>query len=252
MMKKLAILISFGLLFTLSCSEKEPVLSSISNVNFTPCRQEILKSSELSGKVNIEFTEKGVQVLYSNFAVTCDFTDVAVTHTFENGVLNITQKASPSQANCICYTDVSYTIEGIAQNEVNVIFINGKQVYCYNENLSLKGTKWKLAGIYDTQTGALTELEPKDCAECYTLMFDTDSTLSGKGVGNILDGKCEINYKTYDIHISIGTATFVNILFDEKLYLDSLNKVYRFSLQEDKLFLYFNKHDYLLFNLLKP
>jgi hypothetical protein len=28
---------------------------------------------------------------------------------------------------------VSYTINGILQNEVNVIFINGKQVYCYND-----------------------------------------------------------------------------------------------------------------------
>jgi hypothetical protein len=41
---------------------------------------------------------------------------------------------------------------------------------------SLKGTKWKLAGIADTGTGTLQELEPKDCKECYTLAFDTDHT----------------------------------------------------------------------------
>jgi hypothetical protein len=34
----------------------------------------------------------------------------------------------------MCYTDVSYTISGILQSEVNVIFINGEQVYCYNDN----------------------------------------------------------------------------------------------------------------------
>jgi hypothetical protein len=45
-----------------------------------------------------------------------------------------------------------------------------------NENLSLKGTQWKLAGIVDTQTGDLTVLEPTDCEECYTLRFDTDFT----------------------------------------------------------------------------
>jgi len=41
---------------------------------------------------------------------------------------------------------------------------------------SLKGTKWKLAGIVDTETGVLKVLEPKDCVECYTLTFDMDST----------------------------------------------------------------------------
>jgi hypothetical protein len=37
--------------------------------------------------------------------------------------------------------------------------------------------KWKLAGIVDAETGILTELEPKDCAGCYTLTFGTDSTV---------------------------------------------------------------------------
>ena len=43
-------------------------------------------------------------------------------------------------------------------------------------DLILKGTKWKLAGITDP-TGSLKVLEPKDCAECYTLTFETDSTV---------------------------------------------------------------------------
>ncbi|MDR2139809.1 MAG: hypothetical protein LBP50_09710, partial [Tannerella sp.] len=43
----------------------------------------------------------------------------------------------------------------------------------------LAGTKWKLAGIVDMETGALRELEPKDCAGCYTLVFDSDHTASG-------------------------------------------------------------------------
>ena len=51
-----------------------------------------------------------------------------------NRFLNITQQASPNEAKCRCYTDVSYTITGISKTEVNVIFINGKQVYCYNDN----------------------------------------------------------------------------------------------------------------------
>lgn len=105
------------------------------NVSFTPCLQsELRSSSEFSDKVDVEFTDKGVQIKYRNFEVTCDFTTVNVTHTFANGVLNITQQGSPNQANCICYTDVSYTINGISQNEVNVIFINDVQVYCHNDD----------------------------------------------------------------------------------------------------------------------
>jgi len=53
--------------------------------------------------------------------------------------------------------------------------------FCQNKNeaelpTSLKGTKWKLAGIVDDETGVLQVLEPKECEECYTLTFDTDST----------------------------------------------------------------------------
>ncbi len=115
-MKRMIILLSLGILLSISCSEKESIPFPVSKISFTPCRQEILKSSELSDKVDVAFTDEGVQVSYYNFEVPCDFTDVSVTHTFENGVLNITQQGSPDQANCICYTDVSYTIEGIKQN----------------------------------------------------------------------------------------------------------------------------------------
>jgi len=41
---------------------------------------------------------------------------------------------------------------------------------------TLNGTSWKLVGIMDTRTGSLTELEPKDCKKCYTLMFGTSTT----------------------------------------------------------------------------
>jgi len=51
---------------------------------------------------------------------------------------------------------------------------------------SLKGTKWKLAGIVDEETGDLKVLEPKDCADCYTLTFDTDYTANVRVVENTL------------------------------------------------------------------
>ena len=136
-MKKGAILLSLVALFTVSCVESE-LEPQISNVSWTPCEQNkqgeqsTLKSETFSDKVDVEFSDKGIQILYYDFEVPCDFTTVNVTHTFVNGVLNITQQGFPNQANCVCYTNVSYTIGEISQDKVNVIFINGEQVYCYN------------------------------------------------------------------------------------------------------------------------
>ena len=138
-MKKVAILLSLAVLFAVSCAKSDlETTQQVSSVSSTPCKQDVLKSSGLSdksNKVDVEFTNKGVQITHYDFEVSCDFTTVNVTHSFVNGVLNITQQGTPNQANCICYTDVSYTINGISQDEVNVIFINGVQVYCYNNTL---------------------------------------------------------------------------------------------------------------------
>jgi|GEM_PF-1741870 len=132
--------------FASGCDEKEIPLNVGNNVSFTPCQPSKLRSSGLSDKVDVEFTTKGVQITHYDFEVPCDFTTVNVNHTLVNGVLNITQQGSPNHADCVCYTDVSYTIDGILQDEVNVIFINGVQVYCYYENV-LQGTKWKLIEV---------------------------------------------------------------------------------------------------------
>ena len=112
-MKKTAILLSLGVFLAVSCENSEQE-SQISNVNFTPCQQSTLKSSGLSDKADVEFTDNNIQITYRNFEVTCDFTTVNVTHTFVNGVLNITQQGLPNQANCVCHSDVSYTIDGIS------------------------------------------------------------------------------------------------------------------------------------------
>ena len=163
-MKNAAMLLGLGIFLTVSCVEKEPesqvlcvekeLESQVSNVSFTPCQQNKLKSTELSSKVDVEFTGRDIQITYHDFEVTCDFSNVNVTHTFVNGFLNITQQGFPNQAKCICYTDVSYTINGISKNEVNVIFINGVQVYCYNDNeltvdegVVINGVKWATRNV---------------------------------------------------------------------------------------------------------
>ena len=53
-------------------------------------------------------------------------------------------------------------------------------------NISLQGTKWKLAGIVDSQVDTLIKLEPKDCEECYTLVFDTEYTAKVRFIKAIL------------------------------------------------------------------
>jgi hypothetical protein len=71
----------------------------------------------------------------------------------------------------------------------------------------LKGTKWKLAGIADVKTGTLTALEPKDCAECYTLVFDTDYTASGRSITrNVTVNLLDLNPYRYieDIYYDEG------------------------------------------------
>jgi hypothetical protein len=47
---------------------------------------------------------------------------------------------------------------------------------------TLKGTKWKLVGIVDTETGNLEVLEPKDCEECYTLTFKTNYVVEARSI----------------------------------------------------------------------
>jgi hypothetical protein len=133
LMKRTVILLGLIVFLTFSCEKREPESQAL-NVSFTPCKQSKLRSSVPLNKVDVEFTGKSVQISYFDFEVTCDFTKVNVTFIFENGFLSITQQGSPNRAKCICYTDVSYTINGISQDEVNVIFINGMQVYCYNGN----------------------------------------------------------------------------------------------------------------------
>ena len=115
-----------------SCEQQGSELQ-VSDVKWTPCKQVILRSSALLNDVAVEFNDKGIRITCNNFGAPCDFTTVNVTHTLVNGVLNITQQGFPNQAKCVCYTDVSYTINGILQREVNVIFINGVEVYCHNE-----------------------------------------------------------------------------------------------------------------------
>jgi len=91
-MKKAALLLGLGIFLTVSCAEIK-IESQVSDVHFTPCQQnELRSSSEFSSEVEVTFIDNGVQIMYRNFEVTCDFSDVSVTHTFVNGFLGSVAK----------------------------------------------------------------------------------------------------------------------------------------------------------------
>ena len=95
-----------------------------------------------------------------------------------------------------------------------------------NEEFTLKGTKWKLEGIVDTETGALQVFEPTDCEKCYTLTFDTDGTFRGQTTSNLVLGSYEFDYNTCTYHITtVGIATDAGEVGDGYLYSQILCKV---------------------------
>ncbi|MDR1725606.1 MAG: hypothetical protein LBR28_04375 [Bacteroidales bacterium] len=136
-MKKFCLLLAVTFLVVVSCDnnenrEREGSTQGISNLTFTTCNHNATNKDATEG-INVQFSNTGIQITHNGLAVTCDFDTVIVSYTFDNGVLRITEQGEPNSANCICYTDVSYTINNISQNEVNVIFVNGVQVYCHNQ-----------------------------------------------------------------------------------------------------------------------
>jgi hypothetical protein len=84
-----------------------------------------------------------------------------------------------------CNGDIICKLGGLTEEscpELNIV--SYKLIW---EAIKLQGRKWKLAGMVDSETGVLTQLEPKDCTECYTLTFDTDSTAIPRGSNAILE-----------------------------------------------------------------
>ncbi|MDR2690727.1 MAG: hypothetical protein LBB73_00245 [Dysgonamonadaceae bacterium] len=55
-----------------------------------------------------------------------------------------------------------------------------------NGEMQLTGTQWKLAALVDMQTGKSVEPEPKECNKCYTLVFNSDTTATGRSILNEL------------------------------------------------------------------
>jgi uncharacterized repeat protein (TIGR02543 family) len=121
------------------------------------------------------------------------------------------------------------------------------------QEINLQGTKWKLIGIVDVQTNDLTELEPKDCSECYTLTFDIGSTFNGRTVNNvIMNGRYEFDSNTYSYRIIDYVISEVMEMGNGNVYSQILWSNRYFMVNDTYLYLYYNdKKNYLLFKLLE-
>jgi hypothetical protein len=112
----------------------------------------------------------------------------------------------------------------------------------------LTGTKWKLACAVDVKTGALKEFEPKDCAECYTLVFDSDHTANGHAASNIV----WVNFTAW-APIGIGTM-LLEYEPDGRIFCDLVRLVTSYSIANTELKFYytrFNRKGYLLYKLIE-
>jgi hypothetical protein len=100
-----------------------------------------------------------------------------------------------------------------------------------DSNFTLKGTQWKLVGIVDAQTNTLTELEPKNCEECYTFTFETDTTANGKSISC---GAYIIGLNPIEIPVDKALENF-----DGSIYTALLLSVKSYTVDNNALRLYF-------------
>jgi hypothetical protein len=157
-------------------------------------------------------------------------------------------------------TNNTIAVNGFILNgDGNETSLNGRyntlELTTMSETTLLKGTKWKLAGIVDSQTSSLKELEPKECKKCYTLIFDTDSTFLTYTGSNDLGGGYIIDCAKHSFQITYFGGTKVCEIDDGNLYTRPFWKqtIQSFSYGENELRLHYdNGNNHLLFRLLIP
>jgi len=105
------------------------------------------------------------------------------------------------------------------------------------QEINLQGTKWKLIGIVDTQTDILKELEPKDCEECYSFTFDTDSTATGKSTSNILGVTLKPLVRIFLMTEAGGTDFYLE---DAILFRNAIETIISYERNKNELKFYYN------------
>ena len=111
----------------------------------------------------------------------------------------------------------------------------------------LQGTKWKLMGIFDVVSDTLIkELEPYDCAECYSFTFDTDSTAIGRSTSNILGVMLKPTIRVFLMTDALGTDFYLE---DAILFRNAIETIISYQLlSNNELRFYYNgNNNYLKF-----
>lgn len=121
--------------FAVSCENPsvEVVTPQVNNITFEECID--VSNYVPPARFSVEFTNEGVNITHYLLQVNCMFNNVLINSTFDNRVLNITELDEPNSiANCICYTNVSYTINGISKNDIDTILINGEVAWSASQS----------------------------------------------------------------------------------------------------------------------
>ena len=112
----------------------------------------------------------------------------------------------------------------------------------------LKNTEWKLINFVDVANNTKKTPEP-DSEKCYTLKFleKGDSLTTTSSTNNFI-GTYTIDIKTSSISITSLGGTKINEIYDGILYIESLIKVNKYTIDKDILKLYYNDNkNYLEF-----
>ena len=96
----------------------------------------------------------------------------------------------------------------------------------------LSGTKWKLIGVVDVQTGNLIELEPKNNSSYYTIEFNTDSYFTGQTTFNMIICRYEIDYEGGIFYITSLGGTEAGEVGDGYSYRQILMKIRSFAFND--------------------
>jgi len=134
---------------------------------------------------------------------------------------------------------------------------NEADIELNEDAISLTGTKWKLSGIVNAETGEIKELEPKDCEECYTITIESNNEANIYNINTSLKlNLSNLNPLSEPIDYMLRCEKYYK---DGKDYCDSNDfrlavistDSYSFTSNELKLF-YIPNYYYLLFKPVKP
>jgi hypothetical protein len=124
---------------------------------------------------------------------------------------------------------------------------------------SLSSTKWKLVGDVTIETGELKVLEPADCEECHTLVFNTDTAavVFGRFGTPVAFGNTDNFFFYTDVihRMPCATVAYTEMWDGPREHIQYLSCIigavsYTITTTEMKLFYYYSPDDkkhYLLF-----